>query len=113
MRYQDILDYLIEGYQDDVNDTLSDVLMNLKIQGLPGVKTSQISDEFRSKGMNISTTALLDMLAQNPMISDANEEEVTFATDTPSVDTTNPEKDQENDQATVNSMATQALNKRM
>lgn len=117
MRYADIVLHLKENYEEDLKRVLRDALVSLKTQGVKKINTQQILNDFTSQGINISVTELLHLLQGDPLIQDANQEQVTFSQDVPDLEVNNQEFDKKT-QAEINAdtldrMSRKALHKRI
>lgn len=111
MNLSDIILHLAEGYEDDLSRSVKDALVALKITGVKEVSTQKVLDDFTARGIKISVESLINMLQNDPIISDISKDKIVFG-EKDSADATKDMSAKANDQ-TVSQMANAALKKRM
>ena len=112
MKISDIENYIKEDASDNTNRVIRAALMSIKMHGVPTVKVSQVLRDFASRGITISIPELINILQNDPMISDISADTITFASDMPNVTPRSGADKEIEDKATISSMAKQALKKR-
>ena len=112
MLIKDLKKAIRESYQGDIKRQLRDALVALKIQGNTKVSTLAVLKDFADRGVKIGIAELLDLLDGDPLIQDANREEIIFSQDIPEPDTGHEEVTDEEKKNTVKRLARRAISKK-
>lgn len=112
MKISDLQRYIKENQNEDIQRTVRAALMSLKANNIAEIKTSQVLKDFQSKGINVSLTELLNMIQNDPMISNANKDTISFAKDVEDIQVRANKSKEEQDKNTISSMAKTALKSR-
>lgn len=69
-------EFLSEDYNSDLNADLNNLLIGAKGTGSQKINTMQLTAQLQAMGYAVDETSIINLLQQNPIVSQATDQEV-------------------------------------
>jgi hypothetical protein len=102
------IEILVEGYSEQLEVDLQDLLAAAKGRGLSSVPTNMLVQQLQSMGHNINNSSIMSVLNGNPFVQTATPEQVNLTPDDEAAQSGTPASEEDN-QARVSQMAQNAV----
>ena len=99
---------LLEGYTDQLTDTIINLLGMAKLNGITVVSLTALQNNLKKENFDIDNESLIELLGSLPLVQEANIKEITLK---PSLAMKKSQKTRDKMKATARKQAVKAINK--
>ena len=99
---------LLEGYTDQLTDTIINLLGMAKLNGITVVSLTALQNNLKKENFDIDNESLIELLGSIPLVQEVNIKEITLK---PSLAMKKSQKTRDKMKATARKQAVKAINK--